>query len=139
MNVKPGGSIIAFCEPVTRTSTPHLSISVLTPPTQDTPSTTVNASDSSRTTRQISSIGLRMPVDVSQYVMNTALICLLFIRNSRTRSTSTGSPHSKSRRCTLTSCASQILAKRSPNEPVTNTNTSSLLFATFTTAVSKPP
>src|SRR5699024_9410746 len=116
----------------------HASISASTPPTQETPSTIINASDFSWIVLLSSSTGFKIPVDVSHCVIKTAFIFLFFSRKSATSSITMFSPQSTSIRCVFISYVSHILAKRSPNEPETRTNCSSPLLAMLTEAVSSP-
>src|SRR3990167_2447870 len=73
MKARPGGSIRAFCEPDTTTSTPHASVSSGSAPSPLIASTT-SAAEVLATTFAYPWMSWTTPVEVSQSVANTTLI-----------------------------------------------------------------
>src|SRR6266498_163371 len=78
-NASPGGSARHFCEEVRTMSSPHASISIFTPPRDETASTKINVSgDTVETASAISLTGFCRPVEVSLWttVRASNLPCL---------------------------------------------------------------
>ena len=68
----PGGDSQPFCEAVTTASRPQSSIRISIEPSDDTASTRISGSATSRTAAVISPIGFVTPVDVSLCVISRA-------------------------------------------------------------------
>ena len=68
----PGGESQPFCDAVMTTSSPHASISSGIEPSEETQSTRISGSATSRTAAAISAIGLVTPVEVSLWVISSA-------------------------------------------------------------------
>jgi hypothetical protein len=119
--------------PARITSSPHSSVSIGAPPKEETESTRMSASLSSRTALAISASGLITPVEVSLWTTVTA--SYLFRRSAaRTMSGSTASPQGKETLSADLPTDLEMECQRSANAPFARLRTSAA--AQETTALS---
>ncbi len=122
----------AFCDPATTTSTPQASVASSTPPRLDTASTTSTAPVGA-VSRAMRSMSWTTPVEVSDWVTNTAAVSPSAAA-APIRAGSSRSPHACSTCTGSIPYARTSLSQRSPKLPAEPTTTRSPGDSRFATA-----